>query len=124
MSIVFSTTCTCGTSIGQHNKDIDHLADVPGRPAHGDIDHFVDVLQLRNPASSSRRLDLRDQPLRHDRDVDDLADGLQQRTSIGTEVIGAVEVGKTVDAHCSCGRGPVVVQQRACQTNLVQALQL
>ena len=37
-------------------------------------------------------------PLRHDRDVGDLADGLQQRTSIGTEVVGAVEVGKTVDA--------------------------
>ena len=43
--------------------------------------------------SSSRR-----QPLRHSRDVDDLADGLQQRTSIGTVVIGAVEIGKTVDA--------------------------
>ena len=37
-------------------------------------------------------------PPRHDRDVDDFADGLQQRTSIGTEVISAVEVGKIVDA--------------------------
>ena len=44
------------------------------------------------------RPDHRDLPLRYDRDVDDLADGFQQQTSIGTEVIGAVEVGKTVDA--------------------------
>ena len=48
---------------------------------------------------SSSESDHRDLPLRHDRDVDDLADGMQQRTSIGTEVIGAVEVWKTVDAN-------------------------
>ena len=60
-----------------------------------------------------RRLDLREQPLRHDRCVDDLADGLQQRTSIGTET-ALSKLGRLLTPLFLCSR-PLVVQERACQ---------
>ena len=49
----------------------------PARPAQQEQRPLVDVVQLWNQH--------REQPLRHDKDVDEFVDELQQRTSIGTE---------------------------------------
>ena len=95
---------TVGSRLSSHRL---HPRETAG-PAHQDVDHLVNGLQLGNHYGLQKNLDRGKEPLRHERDVDDMSlHTTGVRTTLSTHVFSMC---------CNCGITTVIFTTSTCET--------